>query len=76
MNSSDSVELARPSVPHHGVPEEVDEHRKPAGQRHPDDRPPHRLAKLHHVPLAMEDAEVEGEHREYEDIEQNPEDPV
>ena len=52
------------------VPEAEREHQR---QRHPDNHPDRCFARPHFVRLAVEDAEVQGEHRQHESHEPDPE---
>src|SRR5271165_1675766 len=59
-----------------GVTEEVNQNRERASKSDPHECPSNRLAKIHNVLGPMEDAQVERQHRQNEEIEQNPENPV
>src|SRR6266478_1509604 len=63
-------ELQRLSPP---VPEQF-QHRERSSERAPHSRPGKRLAKAHAVGAAIQNAEVEHQHRHHKQVEKNPED--
>ena len=60
----------------HRVSEEEQQDGEAARQRDPDRSPGQRLPELYDVLLAMKNAEVERQHRQHEEVERQPEDPV
>ena len=62
-------ELQRGDTP---VPK-IDNDREDSGQCNPHGAPQQRLTKFHHVGTTVEDAQVQDQHRQDEEIKQNPE---
>ena len=57
-----------------GVPlPEIDDHREGGRERDPESAPPERFAGFHHVGGATQNPKVEGQHRQHENIEEDPE---
>src|ERR1035438_2914530 len=60
----------------HSVAEEIDQHRERSGQCDPDHRPRDGLTKRYDMLFTMEDAQVERQHCQHEDVKENPENPI